>query len=429
MEGVCVTKIPYVFLMQASNILGSTEKGLTGGEITQLFSAYSFDFHNENVPHIQAPLNAPNKRTAILENLVAFPAEQQYEIIRELCSHSKLADNIDAQNLKTQLMVRYGNKLGKSSVLEPNQAEHIKPFSTDYLVNNGGDINSMYYHVIIELDESYCENISDQTEIKPDITDLRVVADKYTEPYQTGSPILINGRTIPIEHIKRLRIFESDISSKILEQNEANERRREEASSSIIFITPYCDDLKSAISKQKDITEDLITYAKGTKVPKKEIVNLASSVKPSKVFLVHGHDDALVYEVTSFLHSQSIIPIILREQHDPGLTIIAKLERYTEDPSVGFGIVLYTADDMGKAIGEEEYKYRARQNVVFEHGLLIGLYTRSKVVCLVKTEGKIEMPGDVSGVVYTEHSNKDWRLSVAHMLTGAGYEIDYSKIN
>lgn len=79
-----MTKIPYVFLMQASNILGSTEKGLTGGEIAQLFSAYSFDFHNENVPHIQAPLNAPNKRTAILENLVAFPAEQQYEIIREL---------------------------------------------------------------------------------------------------------------------------------------------------------------------------------------------------------------------------------------------------------------------------------------------------------------------------------------------------------
>ena len=72
---------------------------------------------------------------------------------------------------------------------------------------------------------------------------------------------------------------------------------------------------------------------------------------------------------------------------------------------------------------------RARQNVVFEHGLLIGLYTREKVICLVKKEGHIEMPGDVNGVVYTDHGYKDWRMSVAHMLSDAGYDINYRKIN
>ena len=39
------------------------------------------------------------------------------------------------------------------------------------------------------------------------------------------------------------------------------------------------------------------------------------------------------------------------------------------------------------------------------------------------------MPGDVNGVVYTDHSYKDWRMSVAHMLSDAGYDINYRKIN
>ena len=107
---------------------------------------------------------------------------------------------------------------------------------------------------------------------------------------------------------------------------------------------------------------------------------------------------------------------------------IEKLEKHINDKNIGFGIILYTPDDEGKAVQEPDLKYRARQNVVFEHGLLIGLYTRSRVTCLVKKEGFLEMPGDVNGVVYTDHAYNDWRLSVAHMLNKSGYDIDYSKI-
>lgn len=286
----------------------------------------------------------------------------------------------------------------------------------------------MYYHVIVELDEKHHKSARDRIEIKSDITNLDDVINKYSEPYQTGAPILINGRTIPIEHIERLRVFSSEISGTTLKQQYASKRRAKEQASSVAFIGFYSNDLESAIYEQTEITEDLITYAKGTK---KEKLNMAvehKKVTPSKVFIVHGHDDALINEVKAFLSSQSIEPIVLREQHDASLTIIEKLELYTGDPSIGFGIVLYTADDKGKAIGEDRYKSRARQNVVFEHGLLIGLYTRSKVVCLVKKEGEIEMPGDVSGIVYTDHSHKDWRIPVAHMLEDAGYNINYRKI-
>lgn len=126
--------IPRTFLTHASNILGDTDKGLTGGEITQLFSAYSIDYNVENLPHGETLWEAPNKRTAILENISVFSPEQQYEIIRELCSHSKLTNNSDAQNLKIQLIARYGKEFGQNSSLTLNQnlVEEVKSFLVDY---------------------------------------------------------------------------------------------------------------------------------------------------------------------------------------------------------------------------------------------------------------------------------------------------------
>lgn len=286
----------------------------------------------------------------------------------------------------------------------------------------------MYYHIILNLDDKYHKNAWDKTEIKSDISELRSVIEKFVEPYQTGKPILINGRTIPIEQVERLRIFSSEISSNILEHNQELKREARDRNSSVVAIGFYFNDLETAILQEKEITDELITYAKGTK---KNELNAEADMKtnsPTKVFIVHGHDDALINEVKAFLLSQSIEPIILREQHDASITIIEKLERYTNNPSIGFGIVLYTADDKGQAIGEDDYQFRARQNVVFEHGLLIGLYGREKVVSLVKREAHIELPGDVNGVIYTEYGSGDWRLSVAHMLDTSNYKIDYRKI-
>ena len=225
-----------------------------------------------------------------------------------------------------------------------------------------------------------------------------------------------------------MRIFSSEISADVLQQREKARRDSIQRSSSIVAIGFYHNDLETAILKEKEITDELITYPKGKKIKQETDLNKSIAPKPSKVFIVHGHDDPLINEVKAFLLSQSIEPIVLREQHDASLTIIEKLEQYTSDPAIGFGIVLYTPDDEGKGIKEPEYRLRARQNVVFEHGLLIGLYTRSRVTCLVKKEGFLEMPGDVNGVVYTDHAYNDWRLSVAHMLNKSGYDIDYSKI-
>ena len=112
----------------------------------------------------------------------------------------------------------------------------------------------------------------------------------------------------------------------------------------------------------------------------------------------------------------------MHEQASGGKTIIEKLEHFTD---VGFGIVLYTPDDEGSAKSEKKYQPRARQNVVFEHGLLIGKLGREKVFPLV-TDHSVELPGDISGMVYL--SDRNWEIQLAKEIRELGYQIDMNQV-
>ncbi len=159
---------------------------------------------------------------------------------------------------------------------------------------------------------------------------------------------------------------------------------------------------------------------------KKPIVVIQETKKThskDKVFIVHGHDDGLKNEVARLIEKQNIEPIILHEQASGGKTIIEKIESNTD---VGFGIVLYTPCDVGSKKGNEnDLKDRARQNVVFEHGYLIGKIGRENVAAIVK--GSIETPGDISGVVYIS-SNGNWKFDLLKELKESKYDIDLNKL-
>ena len=102
--------IPDTFISHAADILGSTEGGLSGGRIAAICSKYSVEF-NVNIPYGQHPFpkTLPNKRTALRENLKAFPPPQQYFIIKELCEFPGLADNTEVRDLKIKLLSRFGH--------------------------------------------------------------------------------------------------------------------------------------------------------------------------------------------------------------------------------------------------------------------------------------------------------------------------------
>ena len=86
--------------------------------------------------------------------------------------------------------------------------------------------------------------------------------------------------------------------------------------------------------------------------------------------------------------------------------------------------MLYTPCDVGYEKDNEQNKCgRARQNVVFEHGYLIGKLGRKRVCALVKNE--VEKPNDISGVVYVSYdANGGWKIDIAKEMQQAGYTID-----
>jgi predicted nucleotide-binding protein len=139
-----------------------------------------------------------------------------------------------------------------------------------------------------------------------------------------------------------------------------------------------------------------------------------------KIFIVHGHDEEARKDADLFLRKQGLNPVILMEQPSGGKTIIEKLEEYTD--VVGFGIVLYTPCDK-----TAEGRSRARQNVVLEHGYLMGKLGRGRVCALVK--GDVELPSDNSGIVYIAMgTGNDWKVELVRELKKTGYDASADKI-
>lgn len=141
-----------------------------------------------------------------------------------------------------------------------------------------------------------------------------------------------------------------------------------------------------------------------------------------KVFIVHGRDNEAKQEIARFISDLGLEPIILHEQVSSGMTIIEKIERYSNDAD--FALVLYTPCDSGRSLNDvsESSRYRARQNVVFEHGYLMAKLGRENVCALLK--GDVETPNDISGVVYVPlDPNGGWKGNVSKELRACGYAI------
>jgi len=159
------------------------------------------------------------------------------------------------------------------------------------------------------------------------------------------------------------------------------------------------------------------TTVKNTVIPKNKI-----QTEKTKVFIVHGHDNETKEKVARFIESIGLEAIILHEKASSGMTIIEKIEHYSNQSD--FAIVLYTPCDKGRGAKETNVhpRDRARQNVVFEHGYLMSRLGRKNVCALVK--GEIETPNDISGVVYISLDITDaWKIEVSKELKACGYNI------
>lgn len=204
----------------------------------------------------------------------------------------------------------------------------------------------------------------------------------------------------------------------------------------IIAMTHYADRQESVLDSGADfslikegdanlfsalVKTNIDSFERRLKFVSSEKVNQdKSKVDSKKVFVVHGHENALKQEVARTLEHLKLIPIILHEQANEGRTLIEKFEAHGSD--VGFAVILLTDDDLGrlKTKGEEDNKPRARQNVVFEMGYFMGLLSRSHVVVLC--QDNVERPSDIGGILYIPYNN-GWKLELVKELKACGYNV------
>lgn len=170
--------------------------------------------------------------------------------------------------------------------------------------------------------------------------------------------------------------------------------------------------------KNKEAVEYLLTQAGETKAK----VN-------RKVFVVYGHDTNARTQLEAMLRRWDLEPLILDQLASSGQTIIEKLEEYT--PQASFGIVLATPDDVGYAKNHEvDKKYRVRQNVVLEMGMLLAAKGRDKVAILLSQTEDMEKPSDIDGLIYIPFRDnvEEVKLSLAKEMQKNGYILDIGRL-
>ena len=150
------------------------------------------------------------------------------------------------------------------------------------------------------------------------------------------------------------------------------------------------------------------------------------NVKPqSKVFIAYGHDNETKTAVAKFVETLGLKPTVLDREPSKGQTVIDKFDEQVD--KAGFAIVLLTPDDVGSSKTTGERKPRARQNVIFELGYLLG-GLGSERVCALYKEG-VELPSGIRDVAYVPmDSAGDWRLKLSQGMRNAGLPVDIDQV-
>lgn len=271
------------------------------------------------------------------------------------------------------------------------------------------------------------------------------VRQHIVEPFLSGVPFVFLGKVIDPKLVEEIHIYELN---KKVEDILAEMRKKRFTGPGVLIYEDVYASIDGVLEKIRDgeigkeVTSQFITSL--AKVPEERTPR-----EPSRnIFIVHGRDTKPVEELKAMLKEFGLNPIVLQEQPSGSMTIVEKLEKYSND--IGFAFVLLTPDDalvpttpcvqFDKKNGtirplyiyDRKPIFRARQNVILEFGFFIAKLKRDRVCCLYRenTELPYDIPSDMHGIVYIpfKESIGKCRNKIIEELKAAGYEIkDVSK--
>jgi hypothetical protein len=127
-----------------------------------------------------------------------------------------------------------------------------------------------------------------------------------------------------------------------------------------------------------------------------------------RIFIVHGRDTQALEKLQLILAQRGVQSVSLSDEPGTGKLLLQQLEEIVSECCAGF--ILLTPDDEGRLRSEEKWNPRARQNVVFEGGLLSALYRDRSRVCFLKTDA-MELPSDLHGIKYEDFDKKNPQIA------------------
>jgi len=296
--------------------------------------------------------------------------------------------------------------------------------------------NKQYYHVCIEA------KIRDK--LTRDFAfgfPKEELMNQIINPFNNRKPILFVGKVILPSQIKQINIFESaeGLAAKIELPNGKNALDESDNS-----YTRNCF-LQGRVKDVFDVTNSLLVPVVGGQIRVSKSV--ADVLPKNKIFIVHGRYREPALDLKDYLKDTYHLDVVIfddvkKKKTSP--TIIELLEDITNNAAYAF--VVATPDDLGaycKEIGKckeqllenpetinvksiqtilSKFRPRARQNVVFEHGLFLGALGRDRVCCLLQV-GTEDTQSDISGIMRV-----DFRESISETFAEIVEKLKDSKI-
>ena len=232
---------------------------------------------------------------------------------------------------------------------------------------------------------------------------------RFLTPYRTGKPIVINGRTITMDGLDRIRVFESERKVGNLAQK------------------PWAN--------MPEVTNELIIGSPGS--APETIPRIDQELRPPKdtreIFVVYGRNVSARDASFDFLRAIDLYPLEWAE----AVTATGKPSPYIgEILDAAFSkahavVVLFTPDDEARLRQElrsdsdepheTELTGQARPNVLFEAGMAMGRYPERTVLVEL---GSLRPFSDIAGIyVIRMDDSSQRRQELAQRLRAAGCPV------
>lgn len=274
--------------------------------------------------------------------------------------------------------------------------------------------SGLYAFIPFDGDETWVSNVRDQHPdeyplafTEEDRIKIVIMFDPHLEDSDALKEKLTRRRDLVFQYVASVKEFVDEFNQRITKHViSALEKRRETIWKTYAALEATGLPTNETGLRQRQAKENERVLKMLSTVLAPQSVDKTTQAGQARIFIVHGHDDSTTLELKNYIQNKLRLgePTILHEQPSLGRTIMEKFEHFAKETDLVF--VLLTPDDKAASLQDpENEKIRARQNVIFEMGFFLGKLERKSGRVLLLHKGELEIPSDISGLVYIDISD------------------------